>query len=146
MFSLRSCCSPRGRSLPAWASLPAHGGPYLYARAAFGARAAFAVGWTAYATALFSTSTVIVGLVESVAIRSSSTSPSDPLVIELALVTTLTTALSFGLRLSAIAWSSITVLKSLPLLALPIAALASALARDPRLHRRHRSRALWQPP
>jgi len=45
--------------------LPRDGGPYLYARAAFGNSAAFAVGFTTYVSALFSTATVIVGLVET---------------------------------------------------------------------------------
>ena len=37
---------PTGSSSPASVGFPEDGGPYLYARAAFGARAAFAVGWT----------------------------------------------------------------------------------------------------
>src|SRR5512140_1855386 len=40
------------------------GGPYVWARAAFGPNVAFAVGWIAYVSALFSTSAVMVGLAE----------------------------------------------------------------------------------
>src|SRR5512146_2336445 len=38
------------------------GGPVVFARAAFGPRAAFLVGWVAYVSAFFSTSAVIAGL------------------------------------------------------------------------------------
>src|SRR5262245_17349544 len=39
------------------------GGPVVYARAAFGQRAAFVVGWVAYVSAISSSSAVMVGLV-----------------------------------------------------------------------------------
>src|SRR4051812_13182318 len=45
-------------------AFPEDGGPYLYARAAFGPSAAFGVGFTTYVSALFSTAAVVVGLVD----------------------------------------------------------------------------------
>jgi amino acid transporter len=38
------------------------GGPVVFARAAFGDRVSFLVGWVAYVSALFSTAAVVVGL------------------------------------------------------------------------------------
>jgi amino acid transporter len=108
-------------------AFPTDGGPYLYANAAFGGTAAFAVGFTTYVSALFSSATVIVGLVESVAADLNYESPVARCLAELALLTVLSLALSLGLRLSAITWSAVTVLKAIPLVALPIAALFVAI-------------------
>lgn len=102
------------------------GGPYLYARAAFGPRVAFAVGWITYVSALFSTAAVLVGLVDSSAQSLGQMAVAPRLFVELVLLTGLMGALSRGLRLSAIVWSIVTVLKSLPLIALPCAALLAA--------------------
>jgi amino acid transporter len=112
-------------------AFPVDGGPYLYARAAFGSTAAFAVGFTTYVSALFSTATVIVGLVENVAAARGIQSPVARCVGELALLTVLSIALSLGLRLSAVTWSLVTVLKAVPLLALPVAALVMTLPTAP---------------
>jgi len=109
-------------------AFPIDGGPYLYARAAFGNHAAFAVGFTTYVSALFSTATVIVGLVENTSAAHGGDSPAARCVAELALLTVLCIALSLGLRLSAMTWSAVTILKSLPLLALPIAAVFATTA------------------
>jgi amino acid transporter len=100
----------------------ADGGPYLYAREAFGGSTAFAVGFTTYLSALFSTSTVLVGLVENAAGTMGITDSGARLAAELLLLTTLSAALSRGLRLSAVTWSAVTVLKAAPLIALPVAA------------------------
>jgi len=104
-------------------AFPEDGGPYLYARAAFGARAAFAVGWITYVSALFSTATVLVGLVDSSSESIGARSAGGRLLSEVVLLTVLTAALSRGLRLSAVMWSGVTVFKLLPLVALPLAAL-----------------------
>jgi basic amino acid/polyamine antiporter, APA family len=104
-------------------AFPEDGGPYLYARAAFGTHAAFAVGWTTYVSALFSTATVLVGLVDGTAVALGIVSSGGRLAAALTLLTVLTFALSRGLRISALAWSTVTVLKSLPLAVLPIAAI-----------------------
>jgi amino acid transporter len=104
-------------------AFPEDGGPYLYARAAFGAGAGFAVGWVTYVSALFSTAAVLVGLVDSTAASIDQSSSVYRLAVELALLTFLMGTLSRGLRLSAVAWTAVTLLKSLPLVALPCAAL-----------------------
>jgi APA family basic amino acid/polyamine antiporter len=106
-------------------AFPEDGGPYLYARAAFGARAAFAVGWITYVSALFSTAAVLVGLVDATAESIGVASPALRLSVEIALLSLLMGTLSRGLRLSAIMWTVVTVLKSLPLVALPLAALVA---------------------
>jgi APA family basic amino acid/polyamine antiporter len=104
-------------------AFPVDGGPYVYAREAFGGTAAFAVGFTTYVSALFSTSTVLVGLVENAGAALDRGNAATRLALELFLLTVLSAALSRGLRLSAVAWSAVTFLKAAPLLALPIAAL-----------------------
>ena len=111
-------------------AFPADGGPYLYARQAFGGNTAFAVGFTTYVSALFSTSTVLVGLVENATATVGISDPGARLGIELLLLTLLSGALSRGLRLSAVAWSAVTFLKAAPLLALPLAAFWVTLSRD----------------
>jgi amino acid transporter len=108
----------------------ADGGPYLYAREAFGGTTAFAVGFTTYVSALFSTSTVIVGLVENATAIFGATDPGSRLAVELLMLTVLSAALSQGLRLSAVAWSVVTFLKAAPLVALPLAACWVTLTSD----------------
>jgi basic amino acid/polyamine antiporter, APA family len=105
----------------------ADGGPYLYAREAFGPTTAFAVGFTTYVSALFSTSTVLVGLVENAAGAIGIVEPGARLAVELTLLTILSAGLSLGLRLSAVAWSAVTLLKATPLIALPLAACVVTL-------------------
>ena len=111
-------------------AFPADGGPYLYAREAFGGHTAFAVGFTTYVSALFSTSTVMVGLVENAFGTMGIVDSAPRLAIELALLTVLCGALSRGLRLSAVAWSAVTFLKAAPLVALPLAACWVTLPPD----------------
>jgi amino acid transporter len=117
-------------------AFPEDGGPYLYARAAFGPRTAFAVGWITYVSALFSTAAVLVGLVDATAASVGVASTSWRLSIEILLLTVLMGTLSRGLLLSAVMWTAVTVLKSLPLVALPLAALfaGSAAGAAPPVH------------
>jgi amino acid transporter len=116
-------------------AFPEDGGPYLYARAAFGARTAFAVGWLTYVSALFSTAAVLVGLVDATAESLGAASSPWRFAVELLVLTLLMGTLSRGLRLSAVMWTAITVAKAVPLVALPIAALfargASAVVESP---------------
>jgi APA family basic amino acid/polyamine antiporter len=101
------------------------GGPVVFARAAFGERVSFLVGWVAYVSALFSTAAVSVGLTRSVL---GGFGMGGGLVARAApalLVTLLAAVVASGLRLSARVWTSLTVLKLLPLVLL---ALAFALA------------------
>lgn len=111
-------------------AFPVDGGPYVYAREAFGGTAAFAVGFTTYVSALFSTSTVIVGLVENAGGALGVGNDVTRLAIELFLLTVLSAALSRGLRLSAVTWSAVTFLKTTPLVALPLAALFVVTPRE----------------
>jgi amino acid transporter len=106
------------------------GGPVVFARAAFGDRVSFLVGWVAYVSALFSTAAVTVGLT-----RASLPAPGleGGLAARAApalLVTLLAAVVASGLRLSARVWTSLTVLKLLPLVLL-VAAFGLAWGRFP---------------
>jgi APA family basic amino acid/polyamine antiporter len=94
------------------------GGPVVFARAAFGDRVSFLVGWVAYVSALFSTAAVTVGL-------TSATLPALGLdggpfarLAPALLVTVFAIVVASGLRLSARVWTSLTVLKLAPLVLL----------------------------
>jgi amino acid transporter len=92
------------------------GGPVLYARLAFGEMAGFIVGWLAYASALFSAGTVMVGIVKfNPFVELSSIAVS---LWALALVTMLALVCSTGVKVSARVWSVLTVLKLMPLVLL----------------------------
>jgi len=92
------------------------GGPYVWARAAFGERIAFLVGFVAYASAVLSTAAVIAGLGEYTAPLLGLGADKTLFAVCSALIFG-AIALS-GLRPSAWVWSSLTVLKILPLLVL----------------------------
>ena len=92
------------------------GGPVTFARAAFGERLAFAIGWLSYVSAVFSTSAVLSGLAHAVV------SPSIATPCSIAFAVLLAGLAAAGIDVSKRAWSGLTVLKLLPLLAL--AALA----------------------
>ncbi len=97
------------------------GGPVVFARAAFGERVSFLVGWVAYVSALFSTAAVSVGLTRAVL---AGLGVSDGLLTRVApalLVTVLAAVVASGLSLSARVWTSLTALKLLPLLLLVLA-------------------------
>jgi basic amino acid/polyamine antiporter, APA family len=98
------------------------GGPYVWACAAFGPGAGFVVGFAAYASAVLSTSAVLAGLGEY-------TAPLLGLGAQKQAFSVLAAALfaavvAAGLKPSAWVWSSLTVLKLLPLLLLVAAFLA----------------------
>jgi amino acid transporter len=92
------------------------GGPYVYARAAFGPRAAFVMGWLTYVSAVLSTSAVIRGLSEAVTANASI--PHASRIVASLTVVVLTLLVAVGLRVTAWAWTAITVAKLTPLLAL----------------------------
>lgn len=114
----------------AYATLGGHfdedGGPYVWARAAFGPRFGFFVGWVAYVSALFSTSAVMAGLAEHAApsLGLSGSFAQHAFIVVCTLLLGLVVA--SGLKPSAIAWNAVTVLKLLPLFALAGLALAAA--------------------
>lgn len=91
------------------------GGPYLFAKAAFGERAAFGIGWIAYVSAVFSTATVATGLIEAVSPSIGVVSTMGRAWLGGGLVTGLALVLALGLRLSAWVWTTVTVAKLLPL-------------------------------
>jgi amino acid transporter len=106
------------------------GGPVVFARAAFGDRVSFLVGWVAYVSALFSTAAVSVGLTRAslpaLGIGGGIAGRLAPAL----LVTVLAVVVASGLRLSARVWTSLTVLKLLPLVLL-VGAFALAWDRFP---------------
>ncbi|MCP3103727.1 APC family permease [Myxococcus sp. K15C18031901] len=94
------------------------GGPIVFARAAFGERAAFLVGWVAYVSAFLSTSAVVAGLSQALAPSLGMEGPVGQRVLASGLVTALAAVVASGIRVSARAWTGLTVLKLLPLAAL----------------------------
>jgi APA family basic amino acid/polyamine antiporter len=106
------------------------GGPVVFARAAFGERVSFLVGWVAYVSALFSASAVVVGLTRAtlpaLGVATGLAARAAPAV----LVTLLAAVVASGVRLSARVWTSLTALKLAPLVLL-VGALALAWGRLP---------------
>jgi APA family basic amino acid/polyamine antiporter len=94
------------------------GGPVLFARAAFGEAVSFLVGWIAYVSAILSCSAVMSGLVTSVAPTLGLGSPLAFRVTIAVLVTGIALVVAAGILLSVRAWTTLTILKLLPLLAL----------------------------
>jgi APA family basic amino acid/polyamine antiporter len=94
------------------------GGPVVFARAAFGEGVSFVVGWVAYVSAFFSTAAVTVGLTNATASALGVESSSARRVCAMALVAVLALVVASGVRLSARVWTTLTVLKILPLLLL----------------------------
>lgn len=114
------------------------GGPYVWAREAFGPRVAFAIGFVAYVSAVLSTSAVISGLGQYLAPELGFGSPLGRHLFQLLLALLLAGITLLGLRLSAWVWSGLTLLKLLPLVLLA----ASALGELPRLTVLHGSEPL----
>ncbi len=97
---------------------PEDGGPQVWAQAAFGSAAAFVVGWIAYVSAVFSSAAIIAGLTEPIARALTLSSVSQERLTALICITILSWVAFSGLRLSAHTWTTLTVLKLLPLLIL----------------------------
>jgi amino acid transporter len=100
------------------------GGPVVFARAAFGELPSFVVGWVAYVSAFLSTSAVMAGLTRAVAPSFGLEQAWAIRALGIALVTGLALLVGSGIRISAQAWTALTVLKLLPLAAL-LAAFAA---------------------
>jgi amino acid transporter len=100
------------------------GGPVVFARAAFGPRAAFLVGWVAYVSAFFSSSAVIAGLTRAAAPALGIAGAPAQRAAAVLLALALALVVASGLRLSARVWTALTVLKVVPLLLL-VGALAA---------------------
>jgi len=101
------------------------GGPVVYARAAFGDFSAFLVGWIAYVSAIASTTATTSGLTAAVAPSLGLGAGWPTRVAAVALVTTLALVCAAGLKLSARVWTTLTILKLVPLLALAVAFAAA---------------------
>jgi len=106
------------------------GGPVVFARAAFGPGVAFLVGWVAYVSGFFSLSAVVVGLVNATAPAFGVTGTAERRAAAVLLVLVLALVVASGLRLSARLWTSLTVLKLVPLTLL-LAAFALAFTSLP---------------
>lgn len=91
-------------------AFPRDGGPALYAERAFGPRIAFAIGALVWVSALFSTAAVTRALAERLGHRVP--------VIAIALCVALALINLRGLRLSAWAWTLLTIAKLVPMLVL----------------------------
>ncbi len=102
------------------------GGPYVWARLAFGPAVAFFIGWLTYASALFSAATVATGLSQH--LTSAFGGGIGPRTWAVICVLLLSLATASGLHLSALAWSTVTVLKLVPLIALTLLAIVATLA------------------
>jgi APA family basic amino acid/polyamine antiporter len=97
------------------------GGPVVFARAAFGERVAFLVGWVAYVSALFSTAAVVVGLTNASASALGLGSGLAREAAAVGLVLLFTVIIASGIRLSARVWTLLTVMKLVPLVLLLVA-------------------------
>ncbi|MBX3126897.1 MAG: APC family permease [Polyangiaceae bacterium] len=101
------------------------GGPYVWARAAFGDSASYFVGWVTAVSALFSTAAVIGGLALHVAPLLSLSGEAGRAAVALGSVVLLGGVAAVGLRPSAWAWTVLTLAKLAPLVALVLASAAS---------------------
>ncbi len=99
---------------------PEDGGPYVWAREALGPRSAFAVGFIAYVSAVLSTSAVVSGLGEYLGPQLGFDTPLLRTCFEALCALTFAGVALLGLRPSAWVWSTLTVLKLLPLLLLAL--------------------------
>ncbi len=97
---------------------PEDGGPYLWARAAFGRTVGFAVGWIAYVSALLSTTAVITSLGQHVASEMGYPAPVGGRIAAWLATAVLSLIVVAGLRPSALVWNALTVIKLVPLFAL----------------------------
>jgi amino acid transporter len=104
------------------------GGPYVWARAAFGETFAFFVGWMAYVSALFSTSAVFSGLGQHAAPALGIDGEGARRAFAVVSALVFSGVAATGLRPSAIAWNVVTVLKLIPLVALAVLGITADVA------------------
>jgi amino acid transporter len=94
------------------------GGPVVFARAAFGESFSALVGWITYVSAFFSAAAVLVGLTQAMAPLVGLEGPLARRLAALTVLSLIVLIVASGLRLSAWVWTSLTVLKLVPLLLL----------------------------
>jgi APA family basic amino acid/polyamine antiporter len=105
------------------------GGPYLWARAAFGPTLAFAVGWIAYVSAAFSTAAVVSSLGQHLVFQGGGVGSWAARFAASSMTVALGLVVGLGLRPTAVVWNTLTVSKLLPLFALVGCALWWGLTR-----------------
>jgi amino acid transporter len=91
------------------------GGPYVWARAAFGPTAGFCLGWLTYVSSALSAAAVLGGIGHQVAAR---LALSDTRPVSIAVCLVLAGLAALGLRPSAFVLRTVTLLKLFPLLSL----------------------------
>ncbi|RYZ05758.1 MAG: APC family permease [Myxococcales bacterium] len=107
---------------------PEDGGPFVWAREAFGTRFAFAVGFVSYASAVLSTAAVVSGLGQYLAPELGFASSPQRLWFRVLTALVFSAVALLGLRFSAWVWSLLTALKLLPLLVLAASGVAHGAA------------------
>ena len=100
------------------------GGPVVFARAAFGEGFSVLVGWITYVSAFFSTAAVLAGLTQAVLAMIGVEGTLVRRLAALGMLSVITLVVASGLRLSALLWTALTILKLAPLLLLLVAWLA----------------------
>ena len=100
------------------------GGPVVYARAAFGDLVSFVVGWVAYVSAFLSASATMAGLARATLPIIGREGRLAEGLGATVLATAIALAVAAGIRVSARTWTTLTVLKLLPLVALLVAFFA----------------------
>ncbi|HEX6242841.1 MAG TPA: APC family permease [Polyangiales bacterium] len=104
------------------------GGPYVWARAAFGPTAAFFLGWLTYVSSLLSVAAVVSGIGHQL---SHALHLPSARALALVCLVTLACLVALGLRLSALGITLLTTLKLLPLVGLVLVGAWTALAALP---------------
>jgi len=94
------------------------GGPYVWARLAFGPQLAFLIGFLTYISSVLSMAAVVTGLSAHVHPALGPGFPLGPKGLTVLTVLLLAGTAATGLRLSATAWNTVTVLKLAPLIML----------------------------
>lgn len=105
-----------------YAALGSHfrinGGPYVWARAAFGGRVGFLIGWLTYTSAVFSAAAVVSGFARHAGGALGIKSPAETRLCGVALVCALTLIVLTGLKPSAKVWTGFSAAKLIPILIL----------------------------
>ena len=104
------------------------GGPYVWARLAFGPKVAFLIGFLTFVSAMFSTATVLTGLSTHLSAAFGPAFPLPPKGIAVVATLIFAGSAASGLRLSSLAWTSVTILKMLPLILLSALGIFAVLA------------------
>lgn len=97
---------------------PVDGGPYVWAKAAFGPNVAFLVGWVTFVSSLFSVAAVVSGLAHHAAPLFGIHAPGATQAFAVGCTALLSVVAATGLNPSAFVWTVVTVLKLLPLAAI----------------------------